>query len=234
MNLGVPDKMVNVIKGLIVGSKADIRVKGEIVGSFNLDRGLKQGRVFAPLLFNLFNGAMIDAWRSRLDGRGITLLFRIGGDIFDVDTLKDKARLRSMTLAEMLYADDAALVGSSPEELQVMMTIFNEVCVAFGQIIAIPKCVCVTTLKKGEKELSVPLRIVVNDEVIKVDSKFTYLGRTEGEDGKLEVEFNSRCAKFGAAFAIYDKRVFSNRMVYLHVKIMFFNAVCVVLCVVVG
>ena len=53
-NKGVPDKLIDLIKGLLVGSAAAIRIKGEIVADFSLDMGLKQGSVFSPLLFNIF------------------------------------------------------------------------------------------------------------------------------------------------------------------------------------
>jgi hypothetical protein len=44
--LGVPDNLIGLIKGLLDGSEAAIRIKGEIVGKFSLDMGLKQGSVF--------------------------------------------------------------------------------------------------------------------------------------------------------------------------------------------
>jgi hypothetical protein len=52
--LGVPDNLICFIKGLLDGSEAAIRIKGEIVGDFSLDMGLKQGSVFPPLLFNIY------------------------------------------------------------------------------------------------------------------------------------------------------------------------------------
>ncbi|MBC7747260.1 MAG: hypothetical protein H7Z76_01540 [Methylotenera sp.] len=52
------------IKGLLIGSKAGIRIKDDIVANFALDTGFKQGSVFSPLLINMFFGAIVDAWRS--------------------------------------------------------------------------------------------------------------------------------------------------------------------------
>ena len=48
--LGVPIELISLIKGLLNGSEAAIRIKGEIVGEFSLDMGLKQGSVFFALI----------------------------------------------------------------------------------------------------------------------------------------------------------------------------------------
>jgi hypothetical protein len=71
---GIPDKLIDLIKGFLVGSKAAFRINGEIVGDFDLDEGLKQGSVDSPLLVNIFFGAIIDAWQARLSGKGIPLI----------------------------------------------------------------------------------------------------------------------------------------------------------------
>ena len=51
--------MVGLIKGLHVGAKARVREGGEFSAEFELEMGLKQGSVFAPILFNIFFGAII-------------------------------------------------------------------------------------------------------------------------------------------------------------------------------
>jgi hypothetical protein len=66
---GVPVKLLTLIKNLHVGSWAKVKLKSEDGSDifsevFELLRGLKQGSVFAPLLFNIFFGAIIKAFRS--------------------------------------------------------------------------------------------------------------------------------------------------------------------------
>ena len=63
---GVPDELVNLIAGLHDGSMATIQVGGcttEV--PFELKRGLKQGSVFAPLLFNIFFGCIMNCCRKK-------------------------------------------------------------------------------------------------------------------------------------------------------------------------
>ena len=63
---GVPSNLINVIKGLQVGAQARVREAGQFSEAFPLLMGLKQGSVFAPLLFNIFFVAIILAIHHRL------------------------------------------------------------------------------------------------------------------------------------------------------------------------
>ena len=51
---GVPVKLLNLLKGLLVGAVARVRVNGKFSEQFILEMGLKQGSVISPLLFNIF------------------------------------------------------------------------------------------------------------------------------------------------------------------------------------
>ena len=61
--LGVPPNMIALIKSMHDGSNARVREGGAFSEEFSLDMGLKQGSVFAPLLLNIFFGAIIKAIR---------------------------------------------------------------------------------------------------------------------------------------------------------------------------
>ena len=53
--LGIPPKMINLIKALHEGAMARVRVDGVLSAYFELINGLKQGSVFGPVLFNIFS-----------------------------------------------------------------------------------------------------------------------------------------------------------------------------------
>ena len=63
---GFPPKIIAVVRGLMVGSKAYVRVNGILADPFDLECGLKQGSVFAPLLFNIFFGAIIEIFQKKV------------------------------------------------------------------------------------------------------------------------------------------------------------------------
>ena len=72
---GVPPKLLDLIIAIHEGAMAAVRVNGEMSEPFELKSGLKQGSVFAPLLFNIFFGAILFAIDRRLCGLGIQLKF---------------------------------------------------------------------------------------------------------------------------------------------------------------
>ena len=47
---------------------------------------------------------------------GITLKFKIGGNIFDLNELKRKANIQYIRITDLLFADDAEFLASSEEE----------------------------------------------------------------------------------------------------------------------
>ena len=59
---GVPVKLLNLLKGLLVGAVARVRVNGKYSERFVLEMGLKQGSVISPLLFNNLLGQLCKRW----------------------------------------------------------------------------------------------------------------------------------------------------------------------------
>jgi hypothetical protein len=80
---GIPPKLIQLIKSIhyYCGAQAKVRVDGELSEAFNLDRGLKQGSVLAPLLFNIFFGAIMDAVIDRTKNLGVKFRYK-PGEIF--------------------------------------------------------------------------------------------------------------------------------------------------------
>ena len=51
---GVPSKLINLLTAMLDGASATVIINGKETPSFDLTRGLKQGSVLSPLLFNIF------------------------------------------------------------------------------------------------------------------------------------------------------------------------------------
>jgi hypothetical protein len=116
-----------------------VRVDGAMSEAFNLERGLKQGSVFAPLLFNIFFGAIIESTRKRVRHLGVKFKYKEGGNVFNVNELKRKKDIVEMSIMELLFADGAVLMSDTVENLQNIVDAFVEVTEAFGQEVAIKK-----------------------------------------------------------------------------------------------
>ena len=53
-NIGIRGKCYNFIKNLYLSSKANVRLNMKCSNTFNVQRGVRQGCPFSPILFNLF------------------------------------------------------------------------------------------------------------------------------------------------------------------------------------
>jgi hypothetical protein len=228
--LGVPPKLLKVIIALHEGAQAWVRVNGELLEPFQLESGLKQGSIFAPLLFNIFFGAIIFEIDRRLEGKGIRLRFRVGSKIFSLSQLRAK-NLVSMTIIwKCLFADDAAVFAESEAELQHIMRVFDAVCAEFGQEVSFKKTeVLITKPRHGAiaPKPSVNMREGDVDQAgnplcLKVVNEFKYLGALEDDVCGMDKELNTRRQKTAAALSMHSKAVFENKRIRLRTKVLMY------------
>ncbi len=78
---------------------------------------MKQGSVFAPLLFNIFFGAIIESTRKRVQHLGVKFMYKESGNVFNVNELKCKKDIVEMSIMELLFADDV-LFGAAGVVIQ--------------------------------------------------------------------------------------------------------------------
>ncbi len=124
---GIPPRLVQLVQALHCGAQATVIVDGAMSEAFNLERGLKQGSVFAPLLFNIFFGAIIKSTRKRVQHLGVKFKYKEGGNVFNVNELKRKKDIVEMSIMELLFADDAVLMSDTVKNLQNIVDAFVEV-----------------------------------------------------------------------------------------------------------
>ena len=67
--LGVPDKEINIIKSLYLQHKATVRYENET--SEAIKRGVRQGCVLSPCLFNIYTDYLIRV--ALEDGKGMSI-----------------------------------------------------------------------------------------------------------------------------------------------------------------
>jgi Reverse transcriptase (RNA-dependent DNA polymerase) len=168
---GFPPKLIAVIRELMVGSKAYVRVNGILADPFELECGLKQGSVFAPLLFNIFFGAIIEIFREKVlveDGGVKLKVSRNNANIFS--TIEKKIDVEEeISVLEILFADDAVLLAPSLEKLQFMVATFANVAKAYGQLVSVGKTQVLVVYPNKEQERLEDLKLF-NMTVIDPDS----------------------------------------------------------------
>ena len=203
--LGVPSSFVNQIKAIHEGSKAVVRNGKCFSDSFLLNVGLKQGSVFAPILFNIFFGAIINAVNSEMDPTdGVSLKYRIGNDCLNDPMLGKGHRVYTASVQELLFADDNASVSCTASGLQKKLDIFVMVSSAFGQELSIKKTNVLLVqprIRKGESLIEQP-NIKVHTSILETVSKFKYVGSYQNSTGDADDEVGARIQRMLSAYRV--------------------------------
>ena len=224
--LGVPAKFINLIKGIHVGAQAKVKDSGVFSQSFELKRGLKQGSCFAPILFNIFFGAIVNAINTRIDPHnGIDIKYHIGNDIFNDIQLGEGKLRKYMTITDLLFADDAAFISSSEEGLQQKMDIVVEVVSAFGQLVSIKKTEVLLVQPRVADGVKLPDPVInIDGEVLRVVSKFKYVGSLQNTTADTTDEVGIRIQRMAVAYKQKRTILFENRRIKLSVRLKAFCA----------
>jgi hypothetical protein len=142
--------------------QAPVAVKsGLSVGDFfDTTQGVKQGDPLSPLLFGLFIDR-VEAWlRDRVPNCGVQL-----GD-----------QLRRV----LLYADDLALMATTPEQLQALLDALHAFCAQYHMHVSVAKSTVVVfgrRVPRAGREIPVQ-GWRYGDQPLSVSAEFKYLGIT--------------------------------------------------------
>ena len=170
----VPEIEQRLIENLYWGQEATVRWENEFSRSFSIRKGVRQGCIISPILFNLYSEFMIREALDNLEG------VKFGG----------------VNITNLRYADDAVLIAESFRQLQSMMDKLNERCKEYGMSINVKKTK-VMILGNSDEEFG---EIKLNDTVLERVTKYKYLGSWITEDGRCDEEIKTRIAMAKAAF----------------------------------
>jgi hypothetical protein len=116
--LGLPTKIINLIRALYTDSKCVVRVGKNTSPEFHVRTGVKQGALLSPTLFNIVLDFVL---KRALDGcAGLK-----------IDS--------SANITDLGYADDAALLSESTEDMQDMMDRLSRAAGAVGLVLSAEK-----------------------------------------------------------------------------------------------
>ena len=121
----------SLIRDYYTGKTAKVSVEGGLSQEFHLETGLGQGCCLAPLLFNIFLAAVMEAWQEN-SGGGVSWLTRIDGALLHREVLDKYTIWEDFKLEELGYADDAALIADTLEALRNRAVEFQAHCVSGG------------------------------------------------------------------------------------------------------
>ena len=172
-------------------------VGGTITDLFEISHGLKQGCVLAPTLFTLFLGAVLSASSEHLS-MGVFIRTRTEGRLFNLARLRANTKTRELCIRELLFADDAAIVAHTLEDIKEICKHFEQAATLFGLTISTKKTVTLHQPPPGQT--STRPHTEIYGTPLKSVNNFTYLGSTIASENTIDMEINNRIRAASEAF----------------------------------
>ena len=111
---------------------------------------------------------------------------RSDGKLFNLFRLRAKTKVPLKCMWDFLFADDAAIVAHSAEDLQQLLNHFSKACQDLGLTISLKKT---QVIGQG---MDSPLSIIISTQELEVVHDFLYLGSTISDTLTLGVELDKR------------------------------------------
>ena len=167
LDMGYPPHLVNMLAKLYRSQKAAVRIAGVMSDWFIVQKGVRQGCVLSPYLFNIVSEMVM---RKALEGfkGGIV----IGG----------------RRITNLRYADDIVLLASSIQELQELVNRITAVGIEYNLHINASKT---KTMSLNEDVID----IYVDGTRLEQVTKFPYLGSMITSDTSSSADIRQRLAQ---------------------------------------
>ena len=175
--MGVPEHMVQVIRSLYANQEAKVRTEYGDTESFSIGKGVRQGCVLSPYLFNLYSEYIMR--QANLEELDIGV--KMGG----------------RKINNLRYADDTTLLAESKEELLQLVTNVKEKSAQAGLYLNLKKTKVMSTEEIEEFEL--------DGENIEIVRDFVFLGAKIEDSGSCKGEILRRLALGRAAMTGLNK-----------------------------
>ena len=164
--IGVDGRDIRIITNLYWHQKAAIRIEDQLSPLIPIKRGVRQGCVLSPYLFNIYTEFI---FRESNDLKGITI--------------------HGQNINNLRYADDTALIADDIKNLQNVVDKVKEVSSRAGLEMNVKKTKTMISSRKPEDK---SVDIKVNNEILEQVMKFIYLGTEINQDGKSDKEIIRR------------------------------------------
>lgn len=190
LKINIGGHFYNLIKSLYCNSTCSIRIGENKTRSFSYSRGVRQGCILSPLLFNLYIN-------------NLPYLFE--------NTLSDPFVLPNGTkINSLLYADDLIILSRSKTGLQNCLNTLSSYCKTW-MLKVNPKKTKVMIFQKRPRK-SVDINFNIGTEPIEIVQEYTYLGTRLTPTGNFTLAVEHLKEKALYAFASIRKQTLLNRL----------------------
>ena len=175
-SIGLDDKDLRIIINLYWNQTANIKIEGELSDSVEIKRGVRQGCILSPLLFNIYS--------ERIFSEAL-------------DESREGIMVNGERLNNFRYADDTIVFADSLQNLQALVTNIAEVSQRYGLDLNVKK----TKYMVISKNRAPPGQLMVNQQQVEQVRSYTYLGSNINEQWDHSVEIRCRIEKARSTFA---------------------------------
>ena len=220
---GVPGYLVELARAFYEGKQASVAVEGSLSEMFELGTGLEQGCCLAPLLFNVFLSAVMEAWQAK-DPDKLHWRYRIDGVLrrhMDEGSLDKSATWEDSMLHELGSADDVFITDTYIKLCELVVEL-QEHYSSWGLTMSVQKTEAIVT--EGAKPPDIRVQEVEGFDEMKFCDKFKYLGSQITTAQGCEEDISSRIDKARKAFWNLAPHIWDVTQIHLSVKISVYRA----------
>ena len=168
-NIGLDGDDISIIRNMYWNHQGCVRTENGNTNYVKIERGVRQGCVLSPLLFNVYAEHII---KSSLHER------------------PEGAKINGITINNIRYADDTVVLAENEEQLQTLMNTLAEESANMGLEINPEKTK--TMIFSREHQAQYNTNIAVGGIILQNVQKYTYLGREVNSQADHSKEIRRR------------------------------------------
>lgn len=191
---------------------------------FQITTGIKQGSVIVPTLFFLFIGATLHIVEGHLPP-GVKILYRFGGDLFNLNRLRAKTKVCITSIIELQYEDNNVMISNIEKDLQVTLNAFNQAYRRIGLEINFNKMQILH--QNAPVTISQAPNITLNHHFLQNVEHYPYLGIHLSANTTINNEIRHRLRCIIATFGRLLERIFINHDINAETKLRVYNAIII-------
>ena len=185
--IGVDGKDIRIITNLYWYQKAAIKIENELSPFTSIRRGVRQGCVLSPYLFNIYT----------------EFIFR------EVEELEGIS-INGININNLRYVDDTALIAEDEAKLQRLVDVVKECSSEAGLDMNAKKTKTMVISKHPERDKRIEIKI--DGETLEQVDQFKYLGTLVTNDARTEKELNCRIGAAKTKFSLLSNILTSKQL----------------------
>ena len=188
--MGIPDHLTSLLRNLYAGQEATVRTGHGTTDWFQIGKGVRQGCVLSPCLFNLYTEYIMRNAR--------------------LDEAQAGIKIARRNINNLMYADDTTLMAESKEELMSLLMKVKKESEKVGLKL---------NINKTKIMASGPITSwQIDGEIMKTVTDFIFLGSKITADGDCNHEIK-RCLLLGRKAMTNLDSIFKSRDITLPTKV---------------